>query len=51
LPAYIHSDTNPIGLFDEDKNEERVEIDSLDALYDHAEHLRRTVRYYEEGTR
>jgi hypothetical protein len=44
---YFHSDTKRIGLFDADKNEERVEIDSLDALYDHAEHLRRTVRYYE----
>jgi len=45
---HFHSDTKRIGLFDEEKNEERIVIESLDDIYDHADHLRKTVRYYEE---
>jgi len=45
---YFHSDTKRLGLFDEDKNVERVEIESLDDIYDHAEHLQKTVEYYDE---
>jgi len=37
-----------IGLFDGDK-EERVKIDSLDEIYDHAERLRATAQKYVHG--
>src|SRR5690606_20469102 len=30
-----------LGLFDENKNESRVSIDSLDEIYDHSEEIRR----------
>lgn len=35
-----------VGLFDEDKNETRVPIDSLDQIYEHAERIRKTVHHY-----
>ncbi len=35
-----------LGLFDADKNEERVPIDSIDDIYQYADHLRETVSYY-----
>lgn len=45
---YFHSDPKRIGLFDEDKNVTKVEIDSLDEIYEHAGQLKETVRYYED---
>jgi hypothetical protein len=45
---HFHSPTMRIGLFDEEKNEERVQIETLDDIYDHADHLRKTVQFYEE---
>lgn len=45
---HFHSSQKRIGLFDEDKNETRVEIDSLDEIYEHADHLKETVQFYEE---
>jgi len=44
---YFHSDPKRVGLFDEQKEETRVEIDSLDEIYEHADHLRRTVGFYD----
>lgn len=45
---YFHSDPMRIGLFDDEKQVTRVEIDSLDEIYDHADHLKKTVRFYVE---
>lgn len=45
---HFHRNQWKIGLFDEEKNETRIDIDSLDEIYDHAEHLKKTVRFYEE---
>lgn len=36
-----------IGLFDEDKNETRYPIDTLDEIYNYADQLRATVHYYD----
>lgn len=36
-----------LGLFDEEKNEERVPIDSLDEIYNYAGQLQQTVEYYD----
>ncbi|PEN12764.1 restriction endonuclease [Longibacter salinarum] len=36
-----------LGLFDEEKNEERVPIDAVDEIYDHADKLRQTVHFYD----
>ena len=44
---HFHSKTKRIGLFDEDKNEERIEIETRDDIYDHTDHLRKTVQFYE----
>jgi len=46
---HFHSSTKRIGLFDEEKNEERIEIETLDEIYDHADHLRKTIQFYEEN--
>jgi hypothetical protein len=35
-----------IGLFDEDKNETKHEIDSLDEIYQHADAIRQAVRHF-----
>ncbi len=35
-----------IGLFDEEKNETKHPLDSLDDIYQHAEHLQRTAQQY-----
>jgi len=35
-----------LGLFDENKNESRVSIDSLDEIYDHSEEIRRTIHSF-----
>jgi len=44
---HFHPDQKRIGLFDEDKDETRHEIDSLDEIYEYADHLRKTVEFYE----
>lgn len=35
-----------MGLFDEDKNENRVPIEKLDDIYKYADQLKKTVKYY-----
>ncbi|MFD3852904.1 MULTISPECIES: type I restriction endonuclease [unclassified Brevibacterium] len=35
-----------LGIFDEDKKETRIPIDGIESIYDHAEHIRATVRNY-----
>lgn len=45
---YFHSDQKRLGLFDEDKNETKVEIESLDEIYEYADQLKETVGYYDE---
>lgn len=37
-----------LGVFDEEKNEERMPIDSIREIYKHADKLKATVRSYEE---
>jgi hypothetical protein len=37
-----------LGLFDSDKNEEKIAIESLDDIYQYAERLKATVGYYTE---
>ena len=46
--ARLHFNTGRkyLGLFDEDKDETRHAIESLDQIYDHAEHIRKTVHFY-----
>lgn len=39
-----------IGLFDDKKVETRLPIQTVDDIFDHAEALQRTVRFYESGT-
>ena len=46
---HFHRQQNQIGLFDENKDEERVPIDSLEEIYKHADRIRSTVQMYEEG--
>ena len=36
-----------LGLFDENKNEERVPIDSLDDLYKYADRIKATIGFYD----
>lgn len=45
---YFHSEPKQIGLLDEEKNETKVEIDSLNEIYEYADHLKKTVEYYED---
>lgn len=45
---HFHSKTKRIGLLDEEKNEERDEIETLNDIYDYADHLQKTVRFDEE---
>jgi hypothetical protein len=40
-----------VGLFDEEKNEEKVEIETLDDLHDYAEEFQRTAFFYDEELR
>ncbi len=44
---YFHGEQMRIGLFDKEKNVSRVPIDSVDDIYDHADHLQKTVTFYE----
>lgn len=37
-----------IGLLDEDKNEERVQIETLSDIYNHADHIRKTLQFCED---
>jgi len=43
----FHATQKYLGLFDADKNEQRVPIDSLDEIYEHAERLKQTVEFYD----
>lgn len=43
---HFNSRQKYIGLFDAQKNEERVAIASIDDIYDHTDHLRETIGYY-----
>ena len=47
--ARLHFNTSQkyLGLFDEAKVETRHPIDSLDEIYAHAEHIRKTAHYYD----
>jgi hypothetical protein len=38
-----------LGLFNEAKEEEKVRVDTLDEMYDHAERIRLTARFYAEN--
>lgn len=44
----FNSSQKYISVFDEDKNEERIPIDSLDEIYDHADRLRKVVDFYDD---
>lgn len=46
--ARLHFNTGQryLGLFDENKVETRYPITSLDEIYEHAEHVRKTVHNY-----
>ncbi|MFF2266954.1 type I restriction endonuclease [Cellulosimicrobium cellulans] len=46
--ARLHFNTGQkyLGLFDENKVETRHAITTLDEIYEHAEHIRKTVHYY-----
>lgn len=46
---YFHSDQKRLGLIDQEKDVERVEIDSLDEIYEHADHLKETAQRYLDG--
>lgn len=43
---WLNRSVKYLGLFDAEKNEEKVRIDSLDEIYDHADRLRETARLY-----
>lgn len=47
----LHFNTSQkyLGLFDSNKEEERVPIDSIDEIYNYAEHVKATVKLYEEA--
>ena len=42
----FNGSNNYIGLFDEDKNEERILLEKLDDIFDYADRLRATAEYY-----
>ncbi|WP_022835710.1 type I restriction endonuclease [Salisaeta longa] len=44
---HFNRSQNYIGLFDENKDEERVPIDSLDDIYNHADALQRIINVYD----
>ena len=44
---HFNTDQKYIGLFDEDKNEERVPIDSIEDIYRHADQLKEAALSYE----
>jgi hypothetical protein len=45
---YFHSDQKRLGLIDDNKDVRRVEIDSLDEIYEYADHLKETAARYLE---
>lgn len=45
---YFHSDQKRLGLIDKNKDVERVEIDTLDEIFEHADQLKDTVAQYLE---
>lgn len=45
---HFNSSQKYLGLFDDEKNEEKVPINSLDEIYDYREQLQKTVEYYDE---
>jgi len=45
---YFNKQQKYLGLFNEQKNEERVPIDGIDEIYDCADQLKATVKYYDE---
>jgi hypothetical protein len=44
---HFNGSTNYLGLFDEEKNEDRIALDRLEDIYKHEEHLIKTVSFYE----
>ena len=44
---WLNGSTKYLGLFDEEKKEERVPIGDLDDIYQHADRLKATAGYYE----
>lgn len=46
---HLNRGTKYIGLFDENKNEERVRIDSVDDIFAHAPRLKATARGYDKA--
>ena len=46
---YFNAPKKQLGLFDEKKSEERVPIDDVDDIYKHADRLKATLSFYEQG--
>lgn len=46
---YFNTSQKYLGLFDEQKNEERVPIDDVDDIYDYADQLKSMVKFYDEN--
>ena len=46
---YFNTKQKYIGLFTEDKNEEKVPIEDLNCIYSYADKLKSTVGNYENG--
>jgi hypothetical protein len=46
---YFNNKQKYLGLFTEDKNEEKVSIDDLNCIYDYADRLKNTVNSYDNG--
>ncbi|MCI0712253.1 MAG: type I restriction enzyme HsdR N-terminal domain-containing protein [Chloroflexi bacterium] len=44
---HFHETSKYIGLFNKDKNEERVAIEEIDDIYKYADRLKETITYYE----
>lgn len=42
----FNSQQKYLGIFDENKKEEKIPIDDLSEIYDHADTLRKTIEYY-----
>lgn len=45
---HFNSSQKYLGLFDEEKNQTKVPIDSLEEIYDYREELQKTIEYYDE---
>lgn len=44
---WFNGSTKYLGLFDEEKNEDRVTIEDIDDIYNHADRLKATAGYYD----